>query len=180
MRFFLLVSILFTINVSMGQTTDINSTHRPKKSTFLAAVLPGAGHIYNNIHRKGKQKNRLWWKLPIIYGGISTSIYFIIDNNKEFHSFKNERLYRQETGLINMYPEYSSSQLQVIQEDFRKWRDMSVISVLGFYLIQLVDANVEGHLLHFDTSDKLSLSFTPQFINYNTSYQARLNIKIKF
>ena len=104
-----------------------------------------------------------------------------MDNNAEFHSFKNERLYRvANPGSVNLYPALSSSQLQVIQEDFRKWRDMSVVAVLGIYFLQLIDANVEGHLIHFDTSDKLSLSFTPQLINDNNSYHPGLNILINF
>ncbi len=79
-----------------------------------------------------------------------------------------------------MYPEYSSDQLKVIQEDYRRWRDLSVISFIGIYLLQLVDANVEGHLIHFDNSNDLSLDLFP-FISSKKEYSyAQLRLLITF
>ena len=74
----------------------------------------------------------------------------------------------------NLYAFYSSSQLKILRD--RRLRDISVISFLGFYLLQIIDANVEANLFLFDTDDNLSLkmninnySWTPQpftFINF--------------
>jgi hypothetical protein len=38
---------------------------RPGKAALLAAVLPGAGQIYN----------RRWWKLPLVYGSLGGVVY---------------------------------------------------------------------------------------------------------
>ena len=180
MRFFSFTTILFFSLQFIAQKQEIDSTHLPKKATILSSCIPGAGQVYNNFYRPANQKNRLWWKLPLIYGGLGTATFFIIDNNTQFKSFKNERLYRQETGLTNLYPEYSSDQLKVIQEDYRRWRDLSVISFIGVYLLQLVDANVEGHLIHFDNSDDLTIDIYPEINTIEFYSFAKLNIIIRF
>jgi len=55
-----------------------NLPKNPKKATILSAILPGAGQVYN-----GKS-----WKVPIIYGGFLTDIYFIGYNNKRYQIFR--------------------------------------------------------------------------------------------
>ena len=56
-----------------------------------------------------------------------------------------------------------------MQEEYRRLRDISVISFLGFYLLQVIDANVEANLFLFDTDDKLSLRMDIK--NYNGTSQ---------
>ena len=55
------------------------NTWRPdaKRAMWLAIVLPGAGQIYN----------RKYWKLPLVYGGITGCIYAITWNNQMFHDY---------------------------------------------------------------------------------------------
>ena len=180
MRFYLIILILFFSVITYTQKNEVDSTHLPKKATIFSSIIPGAGQIYNNFHRPSEQKNRLWWKLPIIYGGLGTATFFVIDNNREFNAYKDERLCRQETGLINNFSQYSSDQLKLIQEDYRRWRDLSIISFLGIYLLQLVDANVEGHLIHFDNSNDLSIELQPIVNSINTQSFAQLKLLITF
>ncbi|GIR57717.1 MAG: hypothetical protein CM15mP65_02980 [Crocinitomicaceae bacterium] len=56
-----------------------------------------------------------------------------------------------------------------MQEEYRRLRDISVISFLGFYLLQVIDANVEANLFLFDTDDNLSLKMDIK--NYNGTSQ---------
>ena len=56
-----------------------------------------------------------------------------------------------------------------MQEEYRRLRDISVISFLGFYLLQVIDANVEANLFLFDTDDNLSLKMDIK--NYNGNSQ---------
>ena len=50
----------------------------PAKAAFYSAILPGLGQAYN----------KKYWKIPLVYGAIGTSLYFYIDNNKKYHDYR--------------------------------------------------------------------------------------------
>lgn len=167
----------------MGQLNDsLLPNSFTKKSTILSSLFPGAGQIHNNKIRPLEIKNKLWWKLPIIYGGIGASCFQINFNNQEFNKVKNERINRINGNPASDYQFYSSDQLKLIQDQYSRLRDLSIISFLGVYLIQIIDANVEAHLFLFDISDNLGFQFKPFYqFGYESNYfipQFSLNVKI--
>lgn len=175
----ILLFIFFTINASIGQV-EIKEIKPPKRATNLACIIPGSGHVYNNKFKPDKVRSRIWWKLPIIYGGLGASGYFTYFNLNEYKSIRNERLSRQNNPPSYLI-QYSDSQLKYLQEDYRRLRDISVISFFGVYLLQVIDANVEAHLFQFDTDDKLSLTLKPNVFGINNEISFNeLSIKWKF
>ena len=138
-----------------------------KRSTIMSAIFPGLGQIHNNKIKPKNIHSHLWWKMPIIYGGLTTATYFFIQNLTEHSIVRNERLSRQEGNPANNYVDYSDDDLQVIQNIYRKRRDLTFIGILGVYTLQLIDANVEAHLFLFDSSDNLSfnINFFSSFIS---------------
>ena len=127
-----------------------------KRSTVLSSLIPAGGQVHNNLIKPNHIKSRIWWKVPVIYGGMATAAYYIYFNQNEFSAIRSERLDRQNGAAPTLYPFYSSSQLKIIQEQYRRYRDISVISLLGVYLLQVIDANVEANLFLFDTDDTKS------------------------
>lgn len=178
---FLVAILLPNVTFSQNEKDSLislpyDSIHSPKRATILAAVLPSSGHIYNHFKRLPHHKSHLWWKLPIIYGGIGFSGYMIVSNHSNYKAFKQERInrldlnYNPSNGDFGLYADF---QLLQIQEQYRKWRDLSVIGALGFYLLQIIDANVEAHLMHFDISDDMSFQVMPLLHpNFNQSFTA--------
>ena len=160
----------------------IDSSHSPKMATMMSAVLPGLGQIYNEMKKSEGFKSRLWWKLPLIYGGTGTSIYFVIQNQKSYKFYRNERLDLQ-NDINSLYSinGYSDSQLKSITDQYSRWRDLSIVAVLGVYLINIVDANVSGNLLHFDSSNNLSIVVQPKvfYINQSSVTGASLSFHFK-
>ena len=148
--------------------SSIDSIHSPKKATMMSVAIPGMGQIYNYIKKPEGFKSRLWWKLPLIYGGIGTSIYFVIQNQKYYTVYRNERLDLQ-NDINNLYSisGYSDAQLKSITDQYSRWRDLSIVAALGVYLINIVDANVSGNLLHFDNSNDLSIVVQPKVFYSN-------------
>ena len=152
-----------------------------KRSTVLSSLIPAGGQVHNNLIKPNHIKSRIWWKVPVIYGGMATAAYYIYFNQNEFSAIRSERLDRQNGATPSLYPYYSSSQLKIIQEQYRRYRDISVISLLGVYLLQVIDANVEANLFLFDTDDNLSMQFIvlPTFTN-TTSFSPALTLNYRF
>jgi len=152
-----------------------------KRSTVLSSLIPAGGQVHNNLIKPNHIKSRIWWKVPVIYGGMATAAYYIYFNQNEFSAIRSERLDRQNGATPSLYPYYSSSQLKIIQEQYRRYRDISVISLLGVYLLQVIDANVEANLFLFDTDDNLSMQFIvlPTFTN-TTSFSPAISLNYRF
>lgn len=170
--------------VSAKAQVNIDSIDKEKfikRSTVLSSLIPAGGQVHNNLIKPNNIKSRIWWKVPVIYGGMATAAYYIYFNQNEFSAIRSERLDRQNGATPSLYPYYSSSQLKIIQEQYRRYRDISVISLLGVYLLQVIDANVEANLFLFDTDDNLSMQFTvlPIFTN-TTSFSPALTLNYRF
>jgi len=170
--------------VSAKAQVNIDSIDKEKfikRSTVLSSLIPAGGQVHNNLIKPNHIKSRIWWKVPVIYGGMATAAYYIYFNQNEFSAIRSERLDRQNGATPSLYPYYSSSQLKIIQEQYRRYRDISVISLLGVYLLQVIDANVEANLFLFDTDDNLSMQFTvlPTFTN-TTSFSPALTLNYRF
>lgn len=120
----------------------------------MSAALPGLGQVYN----------RKWWKVPILYAGIGTCIYFINDNTQNYQYYRNQLIAELDGNpdTTNETP-FNSSQLRTISDDYRRWLDLSYISLGLVYALNIIDANVDAHLFFFDVSDELTLRWTPQF-----------------
>ena len=170
--------------VSAKAQVNIDSIDKEKfikRSTVLSSLIPAGGQVHNNLIKPNHIKSRIWWKVPIIYGGMATAAYYIYFNQNEFSAIRSERLDRQNGATPSLYPYYSSSQLKIIQEQYRRYRDISVISLLGVYLLQVIDANVEANLFLFDTDDNLSMQFIvlPTFTN-TTSFSPAISLNYRF
>src|SRR5512133_605948 len=164
-----------------GQADTLVSLHSPQKATILSSALPGLGQIYN--HRV--------WKVPILYAGFGTIIYFIDFNNKQYNRFKMAYLYRTDNDPTTIdkefsRPEYANVTDQTIKgamDTYRRWRDMNLIGIAGLYILQVVDANVDAYFYHFDITKDLTLKISPNFkpnpVNYGFTTGLTCLITIK-
>ena len=125
--------------------------HSSQKALVRSLIVPGLGQAYN----------KKYWKIPIIYAALGTSVYFIIDNNRQYDEFKQAYIDRQ-NGLEDDYPQYTDDNLITLTDFYRRNRDFSVILTAGIYLINVLDAMVDAHLYEFDVSDELSIEVQPQ------------------
>lgn len=189
MRFAIIIFMIISVLSNFGQDTKkdsvaqykLDSIHKPKISLIASAIIPSGGQIYNQIYKVKGQKNNLWWKLPIIYGGIGTATYFTFSNHINYLGFRNERVKRLDENYVSStYSFLSDSQLKVYQDQYERWRNLSIIAGLGVYLLQVIDANVEGHLMHFDTSDDLSLRVVPNMLFSGKTSALGLSLRISF
>lgn len=124
----------------------------PRKVTIMSAVLPGLGQVHN----------KHYWKVPLIYAGIGGFTYMFIINNKEYNYYrKNLKAIYDEDPNTNNVTGYSDDNVQLQKVAYRKKRDLAIIGIGIFYLLNIIDANVSAHLKTFDVSDDLSLQIDP-------------------
>lgn len=126
----------------------------PKKALWMSLAVPGLGQIYN----------RSWWKTPLIYGGLGTSIWFIQFNNGQYRDFK--EAYRAsfdpetDNELAQRYPNQET--LRRIRDIYYKRYQLSIIATAAVYLMNGIEAYVDAHLKNFNVSDDLSLLYGRQ------------------
>lgn len=147
-----------------------NQPHSPLKATLFSAVIPGSGQIYNHKY----------WKTPIVWAGLGTCVYFISDNSKNYRFWKEAYIAFNDTDpATNPGGEaagLSSRQLDANQLYYKKLVDISYMSFLGVYALQIIDANVDAHLFSFDVSPNLSLRYTPVVSPTFTGLHFTLNL----
>lgn len=168
--------------------------HSPTKATIYAALVPGLGQIYN-------QK---FWKLPILYGGATALAYFYQRNDFRYNYFRDG--YNNSIGLQeleskkNQYTEeqynaqkailvanlgrlngLSSETLRIYKNAYRRDRDYVVILSGLFYILSVMDANVDAHFFDYDISNNLSFKVQPmlsgpQFASRSAEFGLTMNI----
>lgn len=173
------------VGTLMGDTIQIMKTPRDwskwrpssKRALWMAAVIPGAGQIYN----------RKYWKLPIIYGGFVGCVYAWRWNNMMYHDYSqaymdlmdddpNTKSYESFLHLGRVINENNSDELKTWQNKFKKrkdyyrrYRDMSVFILIGVYALSVIDAYVDASLSEFDISDDITLKVEPAIMNDRSS-----------
>lgn len=126
----------------------------PRRATIMSAILPGLGQIYNG---KGS-----YFKVPIIYAGLGGLGYLFYTSNKDYQFFKTNVKAAYDGDASTTYDNrYTPEQLKVEKDRFKKTRDLSAFGFVGVYVLNIIDANVFGHLKTFDVSDDLSMNVSP-------------------
>ena len=144
----------------------------PAKAGFLSALVPGLGQAYN----------KKYWKIPIVYGGMGTGIYFYTFNQKAYKGFRNEykkRLAGTSLGeLDTKYGDFSDDQLIRGQKFHQRNRDLSALITAGIYILNIVDANVDAHLMQFNVNDNLTVKpdLNQNELDYKYSYGLSLTL----
>ena len=150
MRFVVLFTLFFLHFSLCAQEVEVDTTalvkdtsHSVRKAVIYSAVLPGLGQIYNHSAMpKGKKK--AFWKVPLIYGALGASGYFLVSNELAKNELKQEYLNRTEQGLYSTeWIQYDDQAILTLYNQHLTRRDLSILAVAGVYILQVIDAGVE-------------------------------------
>ncbi|MDX9750110.1 MAG: DUF5683 domain-containing protein [Flavobacteriales bacterium] len=143
-----------TTPAAPADTLHWRARHSPPKATLLSAVVPGAGQIYN----------RKYWKAPIVWAGLGTCVWFIQDNHREYHRYRDAylALVDDDPATVDEFNgQYAPEQVRNVMDTYRQWRDLSYLVTGLVYMLNVVDANVDAHFVRFDVGAELSLGIGP-------------------
>ncbi|WP_395048223.1 DUF5683 domain-containing protein [Flavobacterium sp.] len=157
-------------------TTKINPL-APAKAAFYSALLPGLGQAYN----------KKYWKIPVVFAAIGTGIYAYTWNKKKYNEYRDaykERLLlgTQSTDAYNnqlnggVY--LSEEKLIDAQKFHQRYKDLSLLVTVALYILNIVDANVDGHLRQFNVNGKLTVR--PEIKQNQFDYTQNLGVSLNY
>jgi len=141
------------------------------RATMLAVSFPGLGQIYN----------RKVWKIPLVYAGFGALVYSVGFNSRGYNTYI--KAYQDFTDtdpktvsyvkLIiadpstydpvkfpSAYTYYKDAMLRMV-DYYKRYRDLSYIGIAGWYLVSILDANVDASLFNYDVSPNLNVTLLP-------------------
>ncbi len=148
----------------------------PTKAAFYSAVLPGLGQAYN--------KKYFW--IPIWYAGIGSGVYFYIKNNEDYNRYR-DAYKRRLAGFSDdefwgdgVNPRVSNDGLVRAQKVLSRNKEISLLVAAGAYVLNIINANVQAHLLQYNIDDQLSFQPNLQFDSYDFSASVGVKINLVF
>ncbi len=153
-----------------------NTKPLPARASMLSALVPGLGQAYNGDY----------WKIPIFYTGLGACVYALSFNQTQYDRYREIYIAQSEgtyTGNLSV------DNIKWYRDQYRRYRDYSIIATVLVYALNIIDANVFAHFSTFDISDDISFNVEPALIQpitpqtntfaYNSS-QFGLQMNLKF
>jgi len=157
-----------------------------KKAFHRSLIFPGLGQMYNyglvvkdiksgavSTKRIG-QKIYILGKIGAIYAGGTLLVMSYSENRGLYKEVLSELQYRQEKKVPNpdgRFSQYTNTDaLNVAKNIYKRNSQVVLISLVGLYAINAIDAYVTTRLKYFNIEDTLSLKVSPSLINTNTMY----------
>jgi len=144
----------------------------PSKAAFYSAVLPGLGQAYN----------KKYWKIPLAYAAIGIPVYFFITNDQEYDRFRDAYKNRL-AGIDDSETEFagiSNDGLIRAQRTLRRNKELSLLLALLGYALNIIDANVDAHLLQYNIDENLALKPHLKYNDMENSANLGLSLNFKF
>lgn len=174
--------------------------HSPKRATIYEAIVPGLGHIYNKkawhvpitYAAFGTvvffiiDNTKKYQKYRDAYEDFSLYKKFISQSPQYPLPIQEPNSQRFREILDLDYETLSKPQLDNFQralknnkDAFRRYRDLSYISLALVYALNVIWATVDAHFFYYDVSEDLSLRLQPQILVMQ-DYKRGLGMNIVF
>ena len=171
-----------------------NAAKKKKSKVFVPVPKKALGYSFVPGLGLGQIYNRKYWKLPIVYAGYAALVYAVIYTNNNYRDYRKAYISIADTDeSTNAYTKYIPSGQTPETVDmgwltnalnqrymrFRRYRDLSIIGLVAWYGLTILDAYVDAHLFHFDISESLSMSIEPD-LKLNENKNVGINCVLSF
>lgn len=160
---------VIVVKDSLGPKVEYNPL-APAKAAFYSAVIPGLGQAYN----------KKYWKIPIIYAGMAAGVYFYKQQDDDYNRFRDAYKRRLAGYTDDEFQGISNDRLINAQKSAQRNKSYSIIVTLGFYLLNVIDANVDAHLQQYEVSEDLSLQPSLNYNQFNAKPQYGMSLTYRF
>jgi len=154
----------------------------PSKAAFYSAILPGLGQAYN----------KKYWKIPLALGAVTTGILIYKYNDNEYNRLRDA--YKSRLAGFNTdefwgvdsngdpltSPRITNDGLIRAQRSANRNREISLMVTLGLYALNIIDANVDAHLLQYNVDENLALKPHIKYNEMENSTDLGLTLNFKF
>ena len=135
--FFLLFKTASAQREEVVEPVEVKNVVVPQEHSankaLLLSLIPGGGQIYNGQA----------WKVPVIYGALAGTGYFIHYYYTRMSMFKDEYLYRvnhNDTPDLADYASYPTSNIYSLYNSYNRDFQLMIIISVGIYALNLIDA----------------------------------------
>jgi hypothetical protein len=167
-----------------------DSNHRVHTAWTRSAFVPGWGQVYNHQ----------WWKVPAIYAGLASLVYYTITNEQDYKEFLAVARYQQlgkpvtdpmyaDDPRVPSYIKYGGFPKQSVidaKDAAYRNRDVSILGFLAVWGVNVIDAYIYGKFQQsYSMDNNFSIRFDAGTINqrmyasnFNTTFTPVLKITI--
>ncbi|MEZ4908316.1 MAG: DUF5683 domain-containing protein [Saprospiraceae bacterium] len=143
---------------------------KPARAGFYSLIFPGGGQIYN----------KKYWKVPLAWALVGTVGYFSVKSQIKYHRIDFAYKCMVNGGdCIYTYQNEEISDVNSLYDyryKYRAYNERQWVLFSFVYLIQVIEAYVDRHLIDFDLDKNLSFQpiITPQgtllSMSFNLNY----------
>ena len=113
-------------------------------------------------------------------------MYFYIKNNEDYNRYR-DAYKRRLAGFSDdefwgdgVNPRVSNDGLVRAQKVLSRNKEISLLVAAGAYVLNIINANVQAHLLQYNIDDQLSFQPNLQFDSYDFSASVGVKINLVF
>lgn len=157
-----------------------------RDSLYVAKHSPTAAMLYSIIPGGGQIYNRKYWKVPIIYGLLEVSSYFVCRYASDMMLYRREFINRRDGNTELLIPglaDIPDENILSLKQTSQRNMEIAIAATAIIYTLNFIDALVDAHLYYFDVSDDLSLHWSPQLlpnpVNTKPSYGVSVVLSFK-
>ena len=147
-------SAAFAMTVQDTVVPEKSSKEKSPKVAGLLSIIPGGGQIYN-----GKI-----WKVPIVYGILGASGYWLYSNHSNYIYYRDEnrlRLNGKTEGLKPELADMTTANVASYESYYRRYQELGTFLFVICYGLNIVDAMVDAHFSTYDVSENLTVCARP-------------------
>ncbi|WP_299226316.1 DUF5683 domain-containing protein [uncultured Psychroserpens sp.] len=142
----------------------------PSRAAFYSAVLPGLGQAYN----------KKYWKIPVVYAALGTGIYFYVKNDNEYDRYRDAYKRRLAGFSDDEFQGVSDDGLINAQQTLKRNKELSLLITIGIYALNIIDANVDAHLLQYNVDENLAIKPHFQYNRMENASDLGVTLNFKF